>query len=48
MQFQTNENKKVEIKVNGKIYMRHAIHTHFVHPRRKLSGYLSKICTSYL
>ena len=32
MQFQTNENKKVEIKVNGKIYMRHAIHTHFVHP----------------
>ena len=30
MQFQMNENKKVEIEVNGKTYMRHAIHTHFV------------------
>lgn len=30
MEFQANENKDVEITVNGKIYMRHAIHTHFV------------------
>ncbi len=30
MEFQANENKDVEIAVNGKIYMRHAIHTHFV------------------
>lgn len=30
MKFQANENKKVEIEVNGQIYMRHAIKTHFV------------------
>lgn len=30
MEFISNENKNVEIEVNGNIYMRHAIKTHFV------------------
>ena len=32
MEFKANENKKVEIEVNGRKYLRHAIHTHFVQP----------------
>ncbi len=30
MEFKANNSKKVEIEVNGQIYMRHAIQTHFV------------------
>ena len=30
MEFTANPNKTIEIEVNGKIYERHAIHTHFV------------------
>ena len=30
MEFAANPKKQVEIEVNGKIYERHAIHTHFV------------------
>lgn len=30
MEFKANENKKIEIEVNGRKYLRHAIHTHFV------------------
>lgn len=31
MKFVVNEGKKVEIEVNGEIYLRHAIKTHFIH-----------------
>lgn len=30
MEFIANENKQVEIEINGKHYLRHAVHTHFV------------------
>ena len=30
MEFHANEGKKVEIEVNGEIYLRHAIKTRFV------------------
>ena len=30
MEFISNKDKKVEIEVEGKIYMRHAIQTHFI------------------
>ena len=32
MDFKANDGKKVEIEVNGKVYLRHAISTHFVKP----------------
>lgn len=32
MEFKANEGKNVEINVNGKVYSRHAIKTHFVNP----------------
>lgn len=30
MDFIANENKQVEIEINDKYYLRHAIHTHFI------------------
>ena len=36
MEFVANTGKKVEIEVNGKTYLRHAIKTRFIKPRREL------------
>jgi len=36
MEFVSNNGKKVEIEVNEVVYLRHAIKTRFIKPRRKL------------
>lgn len=50
MEFVSNEGKNVEINVNGKIYMRHAIHTHFIKAGEDIievfSKYVSPIYTN--